>query len=517
MGHQLTLFKDSIHIETKKVCGRGNKKEFKPLIKEVLRYKTYKEFCKDNPKELKSIRRRGWCGRLKNISFQNLYVNIINKIKEYEGDYKILIKNEPIYENYINLYKKYWDHNKNKNISFIVIPLYLKKIKRDNKLENLIKLSKNYSSYKLFLEDNPNIYNSKREEKEIGIKLRKIFKERINNEYIDEIIYKQCLEASLKYKTKGEFSKNDKEYYKVAKKCGILNEICKHMDTSIIIKRMIYACLFEKTKHIYIGLTCNLKKRIGEHHSSKNSAVYLYINKTKIKPKILKLTDFINQFDASKQEEYFMKKYENDGYTLLNRCKGGNLGGGHNNTKWTKEKVLKICENYDSIIKFKKENRVAYQTACRLNYLNEVGDVIGYNRKPKNYWSLKNCIKGVLERNSYSDKRKENFQGGYYNIRTKFKIIEYTNNFYKTMFETIKGDQYSYKKNRGRNRLKISLVEYIINNDCNTTSEILYNIIVNKSTKKEIKNLLNSDDELTKNIYDIIKTLYPIDFENKTI
>jgi predicted GIY-YIG superfamily endonuclease len=274
-------------------------------------------------------------------------------------------------------------------------------------------------------------------------------------------------------------------------------------------KRIIYGCLFEETNHIYIGLTSTFKKRIDEHHYRGNSAVYQYIKKTNLKPKILKLTKFISEDDAPKQEIYFMEKYKNDGYTLLNRCKGGNLGGGSGNLKWTKEKVLNLCKNYESIIGFKKENRGAYQTACRLGYLNEVSEIIGYNKSPKNYWSFEKCIKGILERCNYSDHRIKTFEGGYHNIRNIYKVSNFTNDYFKTKRIVLNN---TYRNKFGF--VKCSLIEYIIDNGCHTSSEILYELIMNKSSKKEIKGRLKSNDQLTENIYKIIKTLYDMKLEN---
>jgi predicted GIY-YIG superfamily endonuclease len=92
--------------------------------------------------------------------------------------------------------------------------------------------------------------------------------------------------------------------------------------------RIIYAYIFEETNSIYIGLTKNFKQRHSIRKSTKNDSVMKYINKTKLKPKIKFLTNFISAKEAQIKEQEFINKYRSENWNILNKQKAGSLGGG---------------------------------------------------------------------------------------------------------------------------------------------------------------------------------------------
>jgi predicted GIY-YIG superfamily endonuclease len=66
-------------------------------------------------------------------------------------------------------------------------------------------------------------------------------------------------------------------------------------------KRMIYVYEFSDN-FCYVGLTFNKKKRHNSHITSKSSAVYQHIEKTKLTPVFKPLTEYIDKVLAQKKE-----------------------------------------------------------------------------------------------------------------------------------------------------------------------------------------------------------------------
>jgi hypothetical protein len=183
------------------------------------------------------------------------------------------------------------------------------------------------------------------------------------------------LEA-LKYKTRNEFNEKNGVAYRQALNKGkdFYESIVQHMgDIGDIKKRMIYAFLFPNNI-IYVGLTYKLEIREKQHlqidDTTKKSPVKNYIKETGIQPQLIKLTDYIPYDEAQKKEDEFIKKFTNEGYTLLNTQKAGSLGAGIN--KWTKNKLKQLALTYTDYTKFTKEQRSAYTTAKNMGILDDI-------------------------------------------------------------------------------------------------------------------------------------------------
>lgn len=92
--------------------------------------------------------------------------------------------------------------------------------------------------------------------------------------------------------------------------------------------RIIYAYIFSDNS-IYIGLTKNFYIRNLNRKNCKRDAVYLHKQKTNLEPKIIFLTEFIPAKEAQIKEQEFIDEYKLKGWNVLNRQKGGSLGGSY--------------------------------------------------------------------------------------------------------------------------------------------------------------------------------------------
>ena len=91
-------------------------------------------------------------------------------------------------------------------------------------------------------------------------------------------------------------------------------------------RKHIYVAIFDDNS-VYIGLTYNFDKRIGEHLTSVKSSVYKHMIKTGLKPTFkLITTELLDNENAVKKECEMIDKYKNLGFNILNiintmRCK----------------------------------------------------------------------------------------------------------------------------------------------------------------------------------------------------
>jgi predicted GIY-YIG superfamily endonuclease len=147
----------------------------------------------------------------------------------------------------------------------------------------------------------------------------------------------KCKESALKCESRKIFKEKYPTAYEKSRKNNWLDELCLHMKKNYIdnSKRIIYAYEFTDN-YVYVGLTCNLKKRLRTHLCDKDSSVYKHIKETNLIPIYKLLTDYISIFEASEQEIYYIEYYKKIGFTMLNKIKGGGLGGYY--IKYNKEK-----------------------------------------------------------------------------------------------------------------------------------------------------------------------------------
>ena len=139
-----------------------------------------------------------------------------------------------------------------------------------------------------------------------------------------------CRKEALKYSSRIEFQNKSPNIYRIAWKYKWLDIVCQHMSTKINqleFPRIIYSYEFPDNS-VYVGLTKDFKLREKSRKNNINDAVTKHINKTNLIPKILYLTDFIPAKEAQIKEQEFINDYKNKGWNILNRVKGGSIGGG---------------------------------------------------------------------------------------------------------------------------------------------------------------------------------------------
>jgi hypothetical protein len=225
----------------------------------------------------------------------------------------------------------------------------------------------------------------------------------------------KCHEYALKYKTKKEF-KNSYPY-RIALKNKWIDDICGHM---IVMgnktKRCIYVYEFDDNS-AYIGLTFNVNYRKKEH--IKSGPIHKHIYETNSFFNFKKLTNYIDIEKAKELENIYIEKYNKKGWNILNKIKGGGIGG---IKKWDFETCQIEALKYKTKKEFKKNNRGAHSAASRNGWMEKITSHMIQTKKPKGYWTKEKCHDEALKYKT----RNDFFKGssGVYNISRRNKWLD---------------------------------------------------------------------------------------------
>jgi predicted GIY-YIG superfamily endonuclease len=199
----------------------------------------------------------------------------------------------------------------------------------------------------------------------------------------------ECKNEALKYKSRIEFQKKSSNIYNISRINNWLDEICSHM---IIIgskhKRLIYLYKFSDN-YVYIGLSGNIQYRDYKHKNNIKSPIYKHIKETGLNPKLILLSDYIDINQAQIKEKYYIIFYKESNYKILNKRKGGELGG--NILIWNYDKCKIESEKYKTRKELRANNSGAYRSSLNNNWLNEFyGEIKKHIKIDWNYDKCKN-------------------------------------------------------------------------------------------------------------------------------
>jgi hypothetical protein len=160
-------------------------------------------------------------------------------------------------------------------------------------------------------------------------------------------ILKDAKKEAKKYKFRGEVQTNNNHLYQWIKTHKWEGKCYPHMKEYNLSKRHIYVEEFKNSKTAYIGLSCQVERRHNAHlgkeskYGKVKSMVYHYMKKTREEPKLKILTRRpVNSENAGERENYYMEKYKENGWKLLNQATAGSLGSMR--PKWTYKKFEEI-------------------------------------------------------------------------------------------------------------------------------------------------------------------------------
>ena len=205
----------------------------------------------------------------------------------------------------------------------------------------------------------------------------------------------ECQLEANKYKRRIDFMNNSPHHYSWAIRHGYMKEICSHMERQGNLHyRKIYVFEFAD-HHAYVGLAQYPKSRERQHLKEERSAVYKYIQKTGCSYVFKELTDYLTKEEAAIQEDLWIQKYANHGWTMINKKPGGDLGYGPQ--KYTKEFCAEEAKKYEYRIEFKKENSILYNYASRHGWLEDICQHMTWITRKPHFWTKEKCLNEALK------------------------------------------------------------------------------------------------------------------------
>ena len=234
----------------------------------------------------------------------------------------------------------------------------------------------------------------------------------------------RCIEAAKECKTKSEFNKRYSGAYNSSKDHGWFNELLKYfIPIGSKYKRCIYACIFEDNT-IYVGLTCNLQRRISQHLHDDDSAIYKHIKETGLIPTFVQKTDYIDYDEASKAEGEILKQYNDKGFIPLNKAQTGGLGSKGNvlPRKGTKEKCIETAKKCSSYKEFREKYKSAQEASTKNDFIEDIKKIL----PPKcshHIWTNETALEEAKKYKYLKDLREK--ASGCYHFLLKNNLLRY--------------------------------------------------------------------------------------------
>ena len=202
--------------------------------------------------------------------------------------------------------------------------------------------------------------------------------------------YNNCYEEAKKYKTITEFRNGCRHCFEICRDNGWLEDFywlsTEIYDENSLID-YIYVYRFEELNSIYVGRTVNPKRRHREHQKYKTDTTLLFCKKHGLEfPQMEIIEDGLTIKQGLEREDYYVQKFKNEGWNVLNKMKTGIVSGSAGNLTrhWTYETCYEEAKKY----KTRKEFGDNASQACyvaRVNGWIDDYDWMPLTMKPDGY------------------------------------------------------------------------------------------------------------------------------------
>ena len=238
--------------------------------------------------------------------------------------------------------------------------------------------------------------------------------------------YEKCYELAQKCKSKKEFrEKYPKLYRKSLKKKWIKDYIWLKSSAFKIDGKIdsVYCYIFDDVKSVYVGRTLmrEQKNRDKNHNNSNRSSVFKFATNNNLKiPSMQILEENLTLEEGQIKEDEWCKKFQNNGYTLINIALTGKGVGsiGALSTKWTYKRCYKEAQKYKYKIDFINNSHSAYIAAHKNGWFNDYT----WLKNKINHWTHKK-VKNIAKKYTTLLDFKLN-EGSAYNYARKNNLLE---------------------------------------------------------------------------------------------
>lgn len=171
------------------------------------------------------------------------------------------------------------------------------------------------------------------------------------------------------------------------------------------LKRAVYVFEFADN-YAYIGLTSSLNRREKEHLTNNSSAVLRHIRESNSSYVFKCLTDYLSKEEAAQKEIDAIIEYAENGWKMLNKKSGGDLGS--KIRKYTKKYCKDITSLYDDKKIFRETNPYFYRYLIKRGWLDELCSHMINQKKGNGYWTKERCREAAEYFNKRIDFQKGN-------------------------------------------------------------------------------------------------------------
>ena len=150
-------------------------------------------------------------------------------------------------------------------------------------------------------------------------------------------------------------------------------------------KRALYVFEFPDNS-AYIGLTHNYDRRYNQHM---RDSVRIIKKTDEIGHEFIMYNDWMAPAKAAKEEVKLIQQYKDDGWKVLNRTRGGELGS--NIIKWTEEEILKYAKSCKDYREFTLKLPSVWNSAKRQGLIDKVSKILDKARNG-GYWDKEKAL-----------------------------------------------------------------------------------------------------------------------------
>lgn len=177
--------------------------------------------------------------------------------------------------------------------------------------------------------------------------------------------YDYCYNIAKQYKYMCDFYKENYNIYIKCEQNKWLTDFTWLNTTNLSLKykeyktNCVYAYEYENN-FVYVGLTNNIKRRDYDHKTDINDTLFSYSNKNNLQiPNYKILENNLTSYESALSEIKWIKIYKDNGWHLINKNKGGTIGG-NKFIVWSDDDIIKESKKYSSKIEMYKKSRTAY-------------------------------------------------------------------------------------------------------------------------------------------------------------
>lgn len=242
--------------------------------------------------------------------------------------------------------------------------------------------------------------------------------------------YETCYKEALKYKSRGTFGTQSGRAYLIAIQNGWLDDYVWLEDKRIDQERdkidCVYAYEFADFNAVYVGRTLTIRKkdRDREHLYIWNDAVAKFAKKHNVPvPKPKYLEDAITIKEGVEKEQFWIERYKELGWHVLNKAKGGSIGS-LGSGKWVHDSCYAEAKKFKTIRDFMIQSPHAYRKAYKRKWLEEYVWLEDNAKHRQEYYTYEKCYEIAKKYKSQLEFRR-NQNGAFMSARKNNWLDDY--------------------------------------------------------------------------------------------